>query len=445
VTDQILGMNMAIWFDQSQSGVAAALKTTGVRNTRWPGGSMSDEYHWRTNTACRTAADVPLASFDDFITKVVTPGGLDLAVTVNYGSNEACNAGGDPAESAGWVAYAKAHGVPVSHWTVGNENYGPWEFDLHATPHDAATYADAVATGFYPAMKAADPSATVGVVVAPGWHPDWDRIVLAKARYDFVELHWYAQAPGKEDDVELLTLAPQAFTQQVATLRGELESVGRGDTPIYVGEVGSVAFNPGKQTASITQALFAGQILGELMKAGVAPAAWWLGFGGCADATTGNFGRRLYGWQDFGGYMVFSDGVPEYGCRTAKPLAFGTPLPTARAFQLLSLVAQNGEHSLGAVLDDRSGLLRAYAVTRQGGASLVLFNLSQTSPAPVRVTVKGLSAAGSVVMDVYDKAIYDESRAQVWAAPSEMSLGPMALPLVLALPPWSMTVLRLSQ
>jgi hypothetical protein len=227
-------------------------------------------------------------------------------------------------------------------------------------------------------------------------------------------------------------------------LRQELESVGRGGTPIFIGELGSVAFNPGKQTVSITQALFAGEVLGELMRAGVAQATWWLGFGGCADATTGNFASHLYGWQDFGGYMAFSDGIPEYGCRTAKPLALGTPLPTARAFQLFSLIVQNGEHSLSTALDDRSGMLRAYAVTRRSGAALVLFNLGQALPMQVRVTVKGMSETESVVMDVYDKAIYDESRAQVWAGPAETSLGPMALPLVLALPPWSMTVLRLS-
>jgi hypothetical protein len=224
-----------------------------------------------------------------------------------------------------------------------------------------------------------------------------------------------------------------------------LQSAGHGATPIYVGELGSVYSNPGKQSSSITQALFAGQILGELMNAGVDSAAWWLAFGGCSDATTGNFSSRLYGLQDFGGYMVFSDGLPEYGCPSAPPLPFAVKLPTARAFQLLAQVVRPGEHSLAALLDDRSGSLRAYALTQGSGTAVILFNLNQTYAFPVRLAVLGVGAATSVAVATYDKAIYDESRRAVWAAPAETALGPSGLPLTLSLPPWSMSVVRLSR
>jgi hypothetical protein len=444
VGSQILGMGMANWFDQSRPELAAAFKSAGIRATRWPGGSVSDMFHWENNTACGGAYVAGNASFDDFIKHVVQPAGLDLAITVNYGSDAACKSGADPAEAAGWVAYAKAHGVKVSHWTVGNEVYGTWEYDLHGKPHDAATYAQAVASGFYPAMKAADPTATVGVVVSPGWRPDWDRIVLAEARYDFVELHMYAEAPGEESDFYLLSQAPQALAGQLAALRRELQRAGHPDTPIYVGELGSVSFKPGKQTASITQALFAGQMLGELMNAGVARATWWLGFGSCADRSTGNFSDRLYGWQDFGGYAVFSDGLPEYGCPQARPLPLGTPLPTARAFQLFALVARDGEHGLGVTLDGSAALLRAYALTHGAGTALVLFNLDAEAALDVRIAVGGMRTASAVNVETYDKAIYDQSRNDIWQGPTAAALGEQALPLILTLPPWSMTVVRLT-
>jgi hypothetical protein len=445
VTSRIIGMNAGNWTDQTQPGMAAAFAAAGIRSTRWPGGSQSDQYHWQSNAGCPGAFINGHASFTDFLEHIVDPAGLELTMTVNYGSDPACKAGADPAEAAGWVAYARAHGIRVSRWTVGNEVYGSWEYDLHPAPHDAATYADAVASGFYPAMKDADPMAQVGVVVSPGWPPGWDRIVLARAKYDFVELHWYAQQPGQENDAYLLTQAPGVFAGKLAALRDELRRAGRAGTPIYAGELGSVTDKPGKQTMSITQALFAGQMLGELMLAGVESAAWWTGFGPCSDARTGNFSSQLYGLQDFGGYMVFADGIPEDRCPSARPVPFGTLLPTARAFQLFALVARDGEHSLGVTLGGDAASLRAYALTQGSGTAVVLFNLDPAEALAVRLAVAGRSDAGSVVVNVYDKAIYDETGADVWAGPTETALGARSLPLALSLPPWSMSVVRLSK
>ena len=443
VSDQILGMNMANWFDQSQAGMADALKTGGIAALRWPGGSASDVFHWQSNSECNGGYVNANASFDTFFADIVAPHGPDVAVTVDYGSNAACNGGGDPAEAAAWVAYALAHGDKVSHWTVGNESYGSWEYDLHPSPHDAATYAGAVAGGYYPQMKAADPNAQVGVVVEPGWSPDWDGVVLAQAPYDFVEYHYYAQAPGAESDAYLVGEASQDFAAQIAAVKADLASAGHAATPIYVGELGSVYSNPGKQTTSITQALFAGQVLGEMMTAGVARATWWLGYGGCSDASGGNFNASLYGWQTFGGYMVFSDGTPEYGCPNAPVTPLGTLLPTARVFELFSAVARDGEKVLP-LTNAGNASVRAYAATRGAGTAVVLFNLSQSKTLPVKLNVKGMKSAGDVSVSTYDKAIYDRSKRGVWAGPVTTDLGALSLPTTLSLSPWSMNVVILT-
>ena len=444
VTDQILGMNMANWFDPTQTGVAAALKKGGIKAVRWPGGSASDEFHWATNSECSGGYVDTNATFDNFFADVVTPAKLDVAVTVNYGSNAACNAGGDPTEAAGWVASALANGNAVSHWTVGNEVYGSWEYDLHSKPHDAATYASAVATGYYPDMKAANPKALVGVVVEPGWSPAWDPIVMAQAKYDFVEYHYYAQTPGQESDSYLVGQAAQVFASSLAAVKSDLATYGNASTPIYVGELGSVYSNPGKQTTSITQSLFAGQVLGELMNAGVSRATWWLGYGGCSDSSGGNFGSNLYGWQNFGGYMVFSDGTPEDGCPNATVTKLGTLLPTSRAYELFALVAKTGQHALTATLGGNSSNLRAYALTQAKGTALLLFNVSETATLPVSVTLTGVTSASSVIVNTYDKAIYDKSQEDVWAGPKETKLGAQTLPLTLTLQPWSMNVVRIA-
>jgi hypothetical protein len=445
VTNQILGMNMANWFDPTQAGVAPPLKQAGIRALRWPGGSGADAFHWATNSACNGGYVDANADFDNFFADVVKPDRLDVAVTVNYGSNAACNAGGDPNEAASWVSYAKSHGDNVSHWTVGNEVYGSWEYDLHSAQHDAATYAAAVATGFYPAMKAANPHAKVGVVVEPGWNPAWDPTVLSQAKYDFVEYHYYAQSPGQESDAYLVGQAAQDFASAVASVKSDLAAAGHAATPIYVGELGSVYANPGKQTSSITQSLFAGQVLGEMMNAGISRATWWLAYGGCSDSGGGNFSGSLYGWQNFGGYMVFSDGTPEYGCSNATAVPLGTLLPTARAFELFSLVAKSGQHALTAVLGGSSADLRAYALTQKGGTALVLFNVNETASLPVSVSVNGVTSTSAVTVNTYDKAIYDQSQNNVWAAPVESKLGKQALPFTVTLQPWSMNVVRIAK
>ncbi len=445
VTNLILGMNMANWQPQTLAAIPKALKSAGIAATRWPGGSISDIYHRSTNTECGGGYVAQGATFDDFVHDVVVPDKLDLAVTVNYGTNAACNAGGVATEAAAWVTYAKSKGYTVSHWTVGNENYGSWETDLHKAKNDATTYAKAVATGFYPAMKAADANALVGVPVEPGWSPAWDPIVLSHAKYDFVEYHFYAQEPGSESDTYLVNQAARDFATQLSTIKSELATAGHSETPIYVGELGSVSYNPGKQTSSITQALFAGQALGEMMNAGISRATWWLGFGGCADASSGNFASSLYGWQNFGGYMVFSDGTPEDGCPNATTTKIGTLLPTARAFALFALVAHQGERALGTSLSGSSANVRAYALTQNGGTALVLFNLNPSAPIRMTVAVTGINAASAVTLDTYDKAIYDKSQTNVWAAAQETKLGAKALPFALNLAPWSMNVLRLAK
>jgi hypothetical protein len=447
LTNQILGANIGNWFDPTLPGLADGMMRCGLVTTRWPGGSNSDLYHLANNGGCFGAYVNVNATFDNFVNSIVKPAGLSLAVTLNYGTNAACNGGGDPTEAAAWVSYAKTKGYAVSQWTIGNEVYGTWEKDLHAKPNDPATYANAVATGFYPAIKAVDPTAQVGVVVDandPYAVANWDQIVLSQAPYDFVEYHWYPQGAGYEDDSWLISSAPAVLAQNLTTLKRGLATAGRPNTPILVGELGSVSQNPGKQSMSITQALFAGQVLGELMEAGVSRAMWWIAHGDCRDPSGGgNYAPSLYGWQNFGGYQIISDGLPEHGCTDAPKISRDTLLPTAQAFRLASLVALNGEHMLGSAVGGRDAAdLRAYAMTNKGGAAVMLFNLNQSSSLQVTIGLSGVAQSAGVTLSYYDRAAYDQSRQNIWAGVTAVSLGAQALPLTMTLTPWSMTVVQ---
>ncbi len=444
VSSRLLGMNMGYWYDPSTPAIVPAFQAAGIKSIRWPGGSAANAYHWATNTLCFGQQTLPTDAFDTFIGELIQPGNFDLALSANYSTDASCTGPGEPAEAAAWVQNAKTHGGHVSHVTVGNENWGAWEPDLHPVPRDPATYANATANGYYPLIKAADPNVLVGVGVNPYNPVPWDSIILSTARYDFVEYHFYPQGPGAENDTFLVHQAAQQLTSAIDTIKVELAAAGAPATPIFIGEIGSVYNDPGKQSTSITQALYAGQVLGEMMNQGVSQAAWWIGFGGClSDPTVQNFSSSLYGWQNFGGYMVFSDGLPEPACDgpAIPKIPAGTLLPTARAFQLFSDIAIDGEAVLTASVAGDTMNIRTYAATHSGGVAIVVFNLNEFASETVEIALSNQSAISGVTVETYSRAIYDQSMNNVWAGPTSTDLGSPSLPLPLTLDPWSMNII----
>lgn len=462
VSDKILGMNLAAWYDVvgNAAAVNAAFAQAGIQVIRWPGGSWSDEYHWQTPNGSsnpnlpfmceNNSSGAPNGStgwggystFGEFVTSIVQGGNYDLALTADYGTDAACTGPGQPSEAAAWVAAALTGGITVSHMTVGNEVYGStWEVDLHTIPNDPTTYAAAVAgaSGYYALIKAASANTMVGVVVEPGFAP-WDQDVLSGAPYDFVEYHYYPETPGSESDTFLVQQAAQQLTTKINTIKSELTTAGKPNTPIFVGEIGGPYSDPGKQSWSITQGLYAGQVLGEMMNDGVSRLTWWIGFGNCNTNDPGNQSASLYGWQDFGAYNVFSDGPSDTSCPGEGSV--GTMSPTARAFQLFSNVAVSGESALTATVAGDTTDVVAYAATHNGGTALVLFNRNETTSEPVAITLSGQSSSTGVTVITYDKALYDQSDATipVWAGPTTTNLGAQSLPLTLTLTPWSMNV-----
>jgi len=464
VTDQILGMNLAAWYDwpTNASSIDSAFNGAGIKAIRWPGGSWSDDYHWGYQTGsgtlvpaymCQTTSPVTggwggYSTFADFVTAIPVAGTFDLALTANYGTNEACTGGGDPKEAAAWVAAALTDGITVKHMTVGNEEYGTWETDLHSSPHDPTTYAAAVAgaSGYYALIKGASSSTKVGVVVEPNFAP-WDPDVLSGAPYDFVEYHYYPETPGSESDTFLVNQAAQQLTTYINTIKSELATAGKPNTPIYVGEIGGAYSNPGKQSWSITQGLYAGQVLGEMMNDGVSRLTWWIGFGNC-NGDNGNDSSSVYGWQNFGAYNVFADGAGDTGGPNNSPCNYGAPIgtmsPTAQAFSLFQNVAVSGENVLTATVSGDTADVVAYAATHNGGTgtALVLFNRNETTAEPVTITLSMQSSSTGVTVITYDKDLYDQTSdvIPVWAAPTTTNLGAQSLPLSLTLTPWSMNV-----
>ena len=241
-----LGINVAPWdalyaASGSASILQAKLKAAGVDQVRFGGGQTADYYDWQTDTDIQKCLGDPVQSaftnpecetkdavdFSLFSTRARAIGAQSF-VTVNYGS-------GTPAEAVAWVKKAKSTSADaVGLWEVGNENYGCWEVnnELATAPEDYQGYvvntnpvcpmvAEGLTAGmqtmaesyavhaaqFMTAMKAANPSAEIGVPwafdssvggAAVGDYTDWDNIVLKADAKDigFVDAHYYPMSFG---------------------------------------------------------------------------------------------------------------------------------------------------------------------------------------------------------------------------------------------------------
>jgi hypothetical protein len=470
ISQDLIGANLPVWTDNTQPYIESAFATNGLHLVRWPGGSFADEYYWGgggssgSPSSCNGGYFDPNSTFDNFMSDVAGPANLDVAVTLNYGSNPpACDNAGTAATAAAWVAYSKSKGYNVKYWTVGNENYGSWETDLHASPQDPTTYANELtgavdSPGYYAAIKAADSTAKVGAVVGgPEYWGTWDSTVLSKANghFDFVEYHYYAQqgtsagtGPGDaESDSYLLGDGISDFVTSLQNLRTEMTNNGVSTSvPIYLGELNSIVTTAGKQTTSIVNGLFAGMAVAETMKIpGVNMASWWLAFGDCqTSATGGNFSNSLYGFQNFGTYTLFSDHSSD--CGTEDQVTAGTPFPDGRAYAMLSQFVGQSSVVRNVVTSLSTSDVRVYADTLGSGYGILLFNLQESTPETYTIALGNATGAQYTASQVtYDKAIYALSATPtVWDGPSTTSLGTVGTSFSVTLPAWSMNLVTLS-
>jgi hypothetical protein len=117
VDARLFGINTAIWdglLDTAET--VSALRELDLLALRFPGGSLTDEYHWAPNATGTNGGTCP-TSFANFI-HVATNLHAQVFITVNYGS-------GTPEEAAAWVRCANVtNHCGFKYWEIGNENYG---------------------------------------------------------------------------------------------------------------------------------------------------------------------------------------------------------------------------------------------------------------------------------------------------------------------------------
>ena len=360
-------------------------------------------------------------------------------ITVNYGSNAAGTGGGDQNEAAAWVKYSnntKKYGV--KYWEVGNEIYGngeygaKWEEDLHAA-HDPATYGTNVVT-FVDAMKAQDPTIKVGAVLTTPdeWpdkqSPNWNAGVLAACgtKINFVIVHWYALGAGSESDAKLLS-STGGLPAKVAAIRSLIKQycgVNAPNVQIFVTETNSVATNPGKQTVSLVNALFAADDYMAWLENGAANVDWWAMHNGAN--LGGNNSSDLSGAAAYGDYGVLSS------ASKGEPPA-NTPFPPYYGIQMLSNLGHSGDKMIPS--SSSHSLLSVHAVKQAGGKlGVLLINKDPANNCAVSISVSGYSPATSKVYT------YGKGSTSITS-----STGKAAATFTQTVPPYSLTTIVLSQ
>jgi hypothetical protein len=446
VDERMFGVSAAIWDAQfATPATVSLLADNRTRITRFPGGSLSDEYHWRTNTT-GTNTFQWATNFDEFaaVTQSIS---AQAFITVNYGS-------GTAQEAAEWVRYSNlTRGYGFKYWEVGNENYGGWERDERARPHDPFTYA-MVARDYINAMKTVDPSIKVGVVVVTGedsfsnytdhpalnartnqTHNGWTPVLLSTLRSlgvtpDFVIYHRYEQAPGQEDDAALLQSA-RTWKDDAADLRRQLDDYlgpQASQVEIVCTENNSVYSNPGKQTTSLVNGLFYADSLGQALKTEFNAFIWWITRN--SRETGNNNSDMLYGWRQYGDYGMISDR--------------NEPHPTYYVSKLVNNFAAGGDQMIAAASDYL--LLSVYAARRESGAlSLLVINKSRTASLSARINIAGFTPQPDAV--IYSYGIPQDEAARTGSGSPDIAMSATntaSSSFEQTFPPYSATVIALT-
>ena len=227
--------------DGFRTDVLEAMRAIRVPVLRWPGGCFVSAYHWRDGVGPdRTPA------FDK-AWRVEEPNTFGTAEFIRLCRKLDCapyfctNAGtGTAEEMSDWVEYCNlpregkyarlrvAHGdtepYGVRFWSIGNENYGPWEIGAK----DAGEWSRLVLEAAK-MMKRVDPSIELSAAALPDL--DWNLGLLRRCgdRLDWISLHKYWDMMTEDNtfaDYEQVMALTDDLDADLRRVRGLLMALG---------------------------------------------------------------------------------------------------------------------------------------------------------------------------------------------------------------------------
>jgi hypothetical protein len=352
-----LGANTATWDDQlSDPKVPGLITQASIGLLRFPGGSAADEYDWKTN---EWAGKAQPSSYATFMSLAAATAAAPF-VTVNYGT-------GTPQEAAAWVT--KAASMPDQSgalWEVGNEQYGAWETDRHASAHSPQSYASH-AEEFIKAMLAANSHAKIGVPYAltPSQAcgsgvedaSSWNSTVLGQdgGGVSLVDVHWYPFCGTPTLSDEQIVSSVQTIPAVMATIRSTLSHYDA-SAKVVIGET-NISNEAIRYSEQPIAALFSAATSLAWLAQGTSNVTWW----------------DLHGAPD---------GLISYG--TGKDL----PEPSYYGYELASHLATPG--SRVAALSTGSATLVAFGgELAKGGRAVLLINARKSGAQTVSVSGLG--------------------------------------------------------
>lgn len=190
----------ALW-DQQAGGLnmsaIGAAKELNISLVRFPGGGLTDYYHWRDGIGPQAERPVRPHGMDDG--RSANHFGTDelLALCKQIDAEPLISVNlsrGTPQEAVDWIRYVQHTDPGATYWELGNEPYLNQKGSIN---FNAASYAEKVVS-FSSAMRAADPR--IQIIAAGGENfgrfqfvkqADWDKVLLTAAApsIDYLAVH----------------------------------------------------------------------------------------------------------------------------------------------------------------------------------------------------------------------------------------------------------------
>lgn len=375
-----LGVNTAAWDTNFvDPAISSDLSAASTGLIRYPGGSWADQYLWQPNTVAGAAQPVNFAQYSSQVDAI---SGGQKFVTVDYGSDT-------PQSAAAWVTQSATSGQGVALWEIGNEEYGSWETDSHASPHTASSYATN-ALPYMQAMKAVSPGAQICYDyamdgnLAPGAGVDgfqtWNDTILQADAADIncADVHWYpingTPAESVQSIMELIDNIPAA----AAEVHTALSTYDPG--AYYV---------VGETNMSQTANAWNEQPVGALFAA--ANSLEWL-----------SYGARSVDWWDVHNYGTPTADFGMFSSATSGEPAVDTPSAPYYGYELASKLAVQGA-KVGTLAVATPNIYGYYSDLPGGSYSVMLVNADPANSYSVSTASLGISSPSETEYS-YDNA-----------------------------------------
>ena len=215
---------------------------------------------------------------------------------------------------------------------------------------------------------------------------------------DFYEIHIYPQGPGREDDSYVLYISEDLpnIIQNTRQLMNDYLGPSSKKTKVFVSELDTVSSKPGKQTRSITSALFLADATGQLIKEDAA-CMWWDVHN--SEETANNNSPTLYGNESYGDYGLLASGTGNEPLNKRYPKFF--------AAKLLGMFANPKDKLVSSTVND-SGL-SVHAALKANGKKLrlMVINKSKDREVTTQINLQGFDPAAKIKRRTYGKSEYD--------------------------------------